>query len=197
MQCSYAVMVSIFRGRSPLYPQQKSVGATVTVITSLFPVRKSHLLSSCYKRVGCSLPFLITAQSQVTSGPAIIPRFNCLNDAYPDWGQCVLDGDDDITNQDALVTCIEYLTQPGFSTLCVSISNLTDSLSKVRMGCTVRPRLSGHIGTSAYPDKWFGRIWEICLNIASSVELNIYYIMYLLIATLFVTNYHSYRMDRQ
>ena len=37
---------------------------------------------------------------------------------------------------------------------------------------TVRPRLSGHIGTSAYPDKWFGRIWEICLNTASSVGLN-------------------------
>ena len=29
---------------------------------------------------------------------------------------------------------------------------------------TVWPRLSGHIGTRAYPDKWFGRIWEICLN---------------------------------
>ena len=29
--------------------------------------------------------------------------------------------------------------------------------------CTVRPRLFGHIGTIAYPDKWFGRIGEICL----------------------------------
>ena len=40
---------------------------------------------------------------------------------------------------------------------------------------TVQPRLSGHIGTSTYPDKWFGRIWEICLNTASSVGLNTYY----------------------
>ena len=40
---------------------------------------------------------------------------------------------------------------------------------------TVRPRLSGHIGTSTYPDKWFGRIWEICLNTASSVGLNTSY----------------------
>ena len=40
---------------------------------------------------------------------------------------------------------------------------------------TVQPRLSGHIGTGTYPDKWFGRIWEICLNTASSVGLNTYY----------------------
>ena len=40
---------------------------------------------------------------------------------------------------------------------------------------TVRPRLSGHIRTSTYPDKWFGRIWEICLNTASSVGLITFY----------------------
>ena len=44
-----------------------------------------------------------------------------------------------------------------------------------RRSYTVRPRLSGHIGSSAYPDKWFGRIWEICLNTASSVGLNTSY----------------------
>ena len=53
-----------------------------------------------------------------------------------------------------------------------------NGLLKNRVGrtvYTVRPRLSGHIGTSAYPDKWFGRIWEICLNTASSVGLNTSY----------------------
>ena len=40
---------------------------------------------------------------------------------------------------------------------------------------TVQPRLSGHIGTGTYPDKWFGRIWEICLNTATSVGLNTCY----------------------
>ena len=44
---------------------------------------------------------------------------------------------------------------------------------------TVRPRLSGHIGTSAYPDNWFGRIWEICLNTASSVGLNTSYNLFI------------------
>ena len=34
---------------------------------------------------------------------------------------------------------------------------------------TVRPRLSGHIGTVTYPDKRIVQIWELCLNTASSV----------------------------
>ena len=42
--------------------------------------------------------------------------------------------------------------------------------------CTVRPQLSGHVGTGTYRDKWFGRIWEICFkNTASSVGLNTCY----------------------
>ena len=52
---------------------------------------------------------------------------------------------------------------------------LSGALSRSFYECTVRPRLSGHIGTSTYPDKWFGRIWEICLNTASSVGLNTSY----------------------
>ena len=40
---------------------------------------------------------------------------------------------------------------------------------------TVRPWLSGHNRTRAYPDKWFGRIWEICINTESSVGLNTSY----------------------
>ena len=63
-------------------------------------------------------------------------------------------------------------------------------------GDTVRPRLSGHIGTGAYPDKWFGRIWEMCLNTASSVGLNTSYNVFTHCYSI-VTNYRSYRMDRQ
>ena len=48
---------------------------------------------------------------------------------------------------------------------------------------TVRPWLSGHVGTGTYPDKRFVRIWEL------------HAIMYVLIAIVFVTNYHSYKMD--
>ena len=51
---------------------------------------------------------------------------------------------------------------------------------------TVWPRLSGHVGTGAYPDKRFVRIWELCLDKASSVRF-IEVIMYLLIAIVFVT----------
>ena len=74
-------------------------------------------------------------------------------------------------------------------------SNLHNFKQWLWYWCTVRPRLSGHIGTSTYPDKWFGQIWEIRLNTASSIGLNTYLIIYLLNATLFVTNYHSCRMD--
>ena len=55
---------------------------------------------------------------------------------------------------------------------------------------TVRPRLSDHVGTVTYPDKRFVRIWELCLNTASSVGF-IQVTMHLLIATVFVTNDHS------
>ena len=59
----------------------------------------------------------------------------------------------------------------------------------------VRPRLSGHVvRTAAYLDKRFAQIWELCLNTASSVRF-IQVIMDLLIATLFVTNHHSYEME--
>ena len=60
--------------------------------------------------------------------------------------------------------------------------------------CTFQPRLSGHVGTGTYPDKWFLRIWELCLNTASS-EGFIHVILYVFIAIVFVTNYHSYKMD--
>ena len=52
---------------------------------------------------------------------------------------------------------------------------------------TVRPRLSGHVGTSTYPEKLFVRIRELCLNTASSVGF-IPVIMYVLIAIVLVTN---------
>ena len=63
---------------------------------------------------------------------------------------------------------------------------------------TVQPRLSGHIGTGTYPDKWFGWIWEIyiCLNTASSVGLNTYYNVFTHCFCI-GTNYRLYRMDRQ
>ena len=52
------------------------------------------------------------------------------------------------------------------TTWCRSYDNNGTLWKPVILHCvqswsTVRPRLSGHIGTSAYPDKWFGRIWEI------------------------------------
>ena len=59
---------------------------------------------------------------------------------------------------------------------------------------TVRPRLSGHVGTGTYPDKRFGRIWELCLNTASSVGF-IHIVMYLLITIVFVLSYCIYKID--
>ena len=43
---------------------------------------------------------------------------------------------------------------------------------------TVRPQLSGHDGISTYPDKQFVRIWEICLNTASSLWVNMCYYVF-------------------
>ena len=60
-------------------------------------------------------------------------------------------------------------------------------------GSTVQPRLSGHVGTGSYPDKRFIRIWELCLNTASSVGF-IQVTMYSLIAIVFVTHYRSYKL---
>ena len=40
------------------------------------------------------------------------------------------------------------------------------------MGITVRPLLSGHVGTGAHPDKGFGRIWETqCLIHAAAYPM--------------------------
>ena len=60
------------------------------------------------------------------------------------------------------------------------------------ISATVRPRLSGHIRTGAYPDKRFVRIWEFKHSKFSKVYR---LIMYVLIATVFVANYHSHKMD--
>ena len=56
--------------------------------------------------------------------------------------------------------------------------NYTMALKKATTHCTVRPWLSSHrlsrtwhlSGSLTYPDKGFVRIWELCLNTASSVE---------------------------
>ena len=61
---------------------------------------------------------------------------------------------------------------------------------------TVSTRLSGHVGKGTYPDRRFVQIWELCLNAASSVGL-IHVIMYLLIATICVMNFCSYKMDTE
>ena len=63
----------------------------------------------------------------------------------------------------------DFFDQTGYKT-CFMKCFL--DLEAIDFPYTVRPRLSGHIGTGAYPDKWFGRIWEICLNTESSVGLN-------------------------
>ena len=51
----------------------------------------------------------------------------------------------------------------------ISMSLVVPSLSFYSPTSVIRPHREW---TSAYPDKWFGRIWEICLNTASSVGLN-------------------------
>ena len=42
--------------------------------------------------------------------------------------------------------------------------------------------------------KWFGRIWELCVNTSSSVGF-VHILMYLLVAAVLLTDYCLYKMD--
>ena len=59
---------------------------------------------------------------------------------------------------------------------------------------TVRPRLYGHIGTGTYPEKRFGRIWEFCLNRASSVGFIRVHYYNVFTHYKFVSSYRLYKM---
>ena len=57
---------------------------------------------------------------------------------------------------------------------------------------TVRPPLSGHVGTGTYPDKRFVRIWELCLN---TIKYKVYTLYYSLLLNLKQSIVAKYKMD--
>ena len=85
---------------------------------------------------------------------------------------------------------VQICCAPGQSTVSTLPSPSSGRTQSCQSHGTVRPRLSGHVGTGTYPDKWFGRIWELCWNTASSLGfIHVHALMCLLIATVLVTNY--------